>query len=160
MLRWSLFIFFFSFIHCFLESEHSKIFLLKEDYKNFFKKPVNYQYISNDIELHSNLFPTVKGKEQYKFILNSLQFFSKKVFLYHHIDVFFTKETSSDVELSWKLKGQTKILYPVSIEGYSNYEKNSTGYLTKHNITLFIKPSPIPLCYNILVTLLYSYTCI
>ena len=121
---------------------------LKENYKNFFKKPINYQYFSNDIDLNSNLFPSIKGKEQYQFFFNSLQFFSKKILSNYQIDIFSTKETFDTVELLWKLKGRTKTFYPISIEGFSSYEKNSTGYLTSHNITLFIKPNPIFQYYN------------
>lgn len=149
MFRWFLLFLFFSVISSFIDSEYSKTFFLKENYKHFFKKPINYQYFSNDIELNSNLFPSIKGKEQYQFLFNSLQFVSKKIFLHYQIDILSTKETLDTIELLWKLKGQTKIFYPISVEGFSSYEKNSTGYLTSHNITLFIKPNPIFQCYNI-----------
>ena len=133
---------------------------LKENYKNFFKKPIDYQYFSNDIQLHSNLFPSIQGKEQYKFLFNSLQFISKKVFLNYQIDILSTKESIDKVELLWKLKGKTKIFYPISVEGFSTYHKNSTGYLTSHNITLFTKSNPIFQYYNNSIPEMFQSFCV
>lgn len=160
MFRWFLFFLFFSVIFSFIDSDYSKSFFLKENYKYFFKKPINYQYFSNNIELNSNLFPSIKGKEQYQFFFNSLQFFSKKIFSNYQIDILSTKETIDTVELLWKLKGRIKTFYPISIEGFSSYEKNSNGYLTSHNITLFIKPNPIFQYYNNSIPEIFQSYCL
>lgn len=121
---------------------------LKDNYVNFFKKPINYQYYSDDIQFHSNLFPSIKGKEPYQFTFNSLQFLSKILFLHYQIDIHSSKETNNNIELFWKFKGLTKMIYPISIEGLSTYQKDPSGHLSQHNITFHIKSFPNMIYYN------------
>lgn len=136
--------FFFFLIFFFIETYSFQLNYLKETYKNFLKEPVNYKYYTEDIKFHSNLFPTIQGKEKYEFLLNTLQFISKHFFLSYKIEIASSKETPQKIELLWKLKGQTKILYPISIDGFSTYKKNSLGYFNEHNITFFISPVYLP----------------
>jgi len=143
MFRLILLFLFFSVISSFIDTEYSKTFFLKENYKHFFKRPINYQYFSNDIELNSTLFPSIKGKEQYQFIFNSLQFLSKKIFLHYQIDILSTKETIDEVEILWKVNGFTKTFFPISLKGVSFYEKDERGFLKSHNITLNLKPNTV-----------------
>lgn len=156
MFRWLLFFFYFSIVSSFLSikmqydnSDYSKSSILKYNYKNFFKKPIEYSLYSKNIIFQTNFSPPIEGKEQYKFIFNSLQFISKIIFQTENIDILYTKETIDEVEILWKLNGFTKTFFPISVKGVSVYEKDERGFLKSHNITLNLKPNMVSSFSNI-----------
>lgn len=147
MFRWILFFFYFSIVSSFLNmkieydnKDYSKLSILKNSYKDFFKKPIQYEHYSNNIIFESNLSPLIKGKEKYKFFLNSLQSISKIIFYKQNIDILYTKETKDEIEILWKLEGNLKLFIPFSMKGDSYYEKDEEGFLKSHYISFHIEP--------------------
>lgn len=149
MFRFFIFILYISTIYSFnINTEYSKTSILKYNYKNFFKKPIEYNPYSDDIVFQTDLSPPIQGKEQYKFIFNSLQYFSKLILSKENIDILSTKETSEEVEILWKLNAFTKTFFPVYIEGISLYEKNEKDFLKSHQISFNVISNPIYSFYN------------
>ena len=149
MFRFLLFLFYTLSINSFnINTEYSKTSILKYNYQNFFKQPIEYNPYSDDIVLQTDFSPPIKGKEQYKFIFNSLQNFSKLVFTKEKISILSTRETSEEVEIIWKINGFTKGLFPIHIEGVSIYEKNTKDLLKSHKISLNVVSHPIFSFYN------------
>jgi len=149
MFRFLLFLFYTLSIYSFnINTEYSKTSILKYNYQNFFKKPIEYNPYSDDIIFETNFSPPIQGKEQYKFIFNSLQYVSKLVFSREKISILSTRETSEEVEILWKINGFTRTLFPIYIEGISIYEKNTKDLLKSHKISLNVVSNPIFSFYN------------
>ena len=149
MFRFLVFLFYTLSIYSFnINTEYSKTSILKYNYQNFFKKPIEYNPYSDDIIFETDFSPPIKGKEQYKFIFNSLQNFSKLVFTKEKISILSTRETSEEVEIIWKINGFTKGLLPIYIEGVSIYEKNTKDLLKSHKISFNVVSHPIFSFYN------------
>jgi hypothetical protein len=114
--------------------------ILKHNYENFFKEKIDFDPISENIQLYSPFSPIIRGKEQYKIFFNTLQFISNKALLVKNVEVIHTKETIEMFEIVWQFQGLSKAIIPVTIKGASFYTKDNNGMLNSHNITMNINP--------------------